>query len=46
MFKVGGVEKMIRSLVTLQRGEGGLITLHEEEWEHESNKVCLRRWLY
>jgi hypothetical protein len=37
-FKVGGAEKTMRSLVTLQR-EGGLITLHEEEWDHEPNKV-------
>jgi hypothetical protein len=41
-FKVGGVEKTVRSLVTLQRqGEDGLITLHEEEWDHEPNKVYL-----
>jgi hypothetical protein len=38
VFKVGGAEKTVRSLVTLQRGEGGLITLHEEEWDHEPNK--------
>jgi hypothetical protein len=38
-FKMGGAEKTVRSLVTLQRGEGGLITLHEEEWDHEPNKV-------
>jgi len=46
VFRAGGMEKTIRSLVTLQRGEGGLITLHEEEWEHEPNKVCLRQWSY
>jgi hypothetical protein len=38
VFKVGGAEKTVRSLVTLQR-DGGLITLHEEEWDHEPNKV-------
>jgi hypothetical protein len=38
-FKIGGAEKTVRSLVTLQRGDGGLITLHEEEWDHEPNKV-------
>jgi len=41
VFKVGGAEKTVRSLVTLQRGEGGLITLHEEEWDHEANKVLI-----
>jgi hypothetical protein len=44
VFKVGGAEKTVQSLVTLQReGEGGLITLHEEEWDHEPNKVCRMR---
>lgn len=38
IFKVGGAEKTVRSLVTLQRGENGLIILHEEEWDHEPNK--------
>jgi hypothetical protein len=41
-FKIGGAEKTVRSLVTLQRqGDDGLITLHEEEWDHEPNKVQL-----
>jgi len=38
-FKVGGAEKTVRSLVTLQRDGTGKITLHEEEWDHEPNKV-------
>ena len=40
VFKVGGAEKTLRSLITLQRGDGGMITLHEEEWNHEPNKVA------
>jgi len=40
VFKVGGAEKTLRSLITLQRGEGGMITLHEEKWNHEPNKVA------
>ena len=41
-FKIGGAKKTVRSLVTLQRqAEDGLITLHEEEWDHEPNKVHL-----
>jgi len=32
------MEKTIRSLVTLQRGNDGLITLHEEAWDHQPNK--------
>ena len=39
VFKVGGAEKTVRSLVTLQRDSEGKITLHEEEWDHEPNKV-------
>jgi hypothetical protein len=39
VFKVGGAEKTVRSLVTLQRDLEGKITLHEEEWDHEPNKV-------
>jgi hypothetical protein len=40
VFKFGGMEKTLRSLITLQRKDG-LITLHEEEWDHEPNKVVL-----
>ena len=39
VFKVGGAEKTVRSLVTLQRDSDGKITLHEEEWDHEPNKA-------
>lgn len=38
-FKAGGAEKTVRSLVTLQRDQTGKIILHEEEWDHEPNKV-------
>ena len=39
VFKVGGAEKTVRSLVTLQRDSEGKLTLHEE-WDHEPNKVA------
>ena len=42
VFSVGSMEKTIRSLVTLKRDGEGMITLHEEAWDHEPNKVTFR----
>jgi hypothetical protein len=45
VFRVGSMEKTIRSLVTLKRDGEGMITLHEEAWDHEPNKVSFRWFL-
>ncbi|BFZ56963.1 hypothetical protein PYCC9005_004013 [Savitreella phatthalungensis] len=37
VFKVGGAEKTLNSLVTLKRDAQGLVKQHDEEWDHKKN---------
>lgn len=37
VFKVGGAEKTLNSLITLKRDSQGLVREHTEEWDHKPN---------
>lgn len=39
VFKLPEKEKTVNSKITLHKNAKGLITEHDEEWDHEANKT-------